>query len=150
MSFFCISGAQDETGKFCFRNTRHTFITKGVGTKAEQLNNNAELHNLQTADTVAFELQTATAARDWSNEPGRETRCGLLSTFARTATGVPELDSGETVWQCNWVRTSEPSEHQKPVRRSLVSTYTSRRYRNCRALHHRESNCETRQCRRCS
>ena len=46
MSFFCISGAQDETGKFCFRNTRHTFITKGVGTKAEQLNNNAELHNL--------------------------------------------------------------------------------------------------------
>jgi len=112
MSFFCISGAQDETGKFCFRNTRHTFITKGVGTKAEQLNNNAELHNLQDADTVVFELQTATAARDWSNEPGRETRCGLLSTFARTATGVPELDRGETVRQCNWVRVSEPAEGQ--------------------------------------
>ena len=112
MSFFCISGAQDETGKFCFRNTRHTFITKGVGTKADQLNNNAELHNLQDADTVVFELQTATAARDWSNEPGRETRCGLLSTFARTATGVPELDRGETVWQCNWVRVSEPAEGQ--------------------------------------
>ncbi len=112
MSFFCISGAQDETGKFCFRNTRHTFITKGVGTKAEQLNTNTELHNLQDADTVVFELQTATAARDWSNEPGRETRCGLLSTFARTATGVPELDRGETVWQCNWVRVSEPAEGQ--------------------------------------
>ena len=112
MSFFCISGAQDETGKFCFRNTRHTFITKGVGTKAEQLNTNTELHNLQDADTVVFELQTATVARDWSNEPGRETRCGLLSTFARTATGVPELDRGETVWQCNWVRVSEPAEGQ--------------------------------------
>ena len=44
VSFFRVSGAQDDTGKFSFRNTKHTFITKAVGTKAEQLNNNAELH----------------------------------------------------------------------------------------------------------
>ena len=112
VSFFCISGAKDDEGKFCFRNTKHMFITKGVGAKAEHLNNHAELHNLPAAETVAFELQTTTAARDWSNEPGKETRCGLLSTFARTATGVPELDQGDTVWQCNWVRVSEPSEGQ--------------------------------------
>jgi len=112
MSFFCVSGAQDDTGKFCFRSTKHTFITKGVGTKAEMLNNKSELHNLQAADTVSFQLQTGTGARDWSKEPARETRCGLLSTFARTATGVPELDDGETVWQCNWVRVSEPPQGQ--------------------------------------
>ena len=110
MSLFGISGAKDDEGKFCFRNTKHTFITKAVGTKAEEINNNATLHNLPDADTVAFELQTTTAARDWSNETGKETRCGLLATFARTATGVPELDQGETVWQCNWVRVSEPIE----------------------------------------
>ena len=64
MSYFCVSGAQDDTGKFCFRSTKHTFITKGVGTKAEMLNTNAVLHNLQAADTVSFELQTGTATRD--------------------------------------------------------------------------------------
>ena len=76
------------------------------------LNTNAELHNLQAADTVSFELQTGTATRDWSKELGKETRCGLLSTFARTATGVPELDDAETVWQCNWMRINEPPEGQ--------------------------------------
>ena len=30
MSFFCISGAQDDTGKFVFRSTTHTFITGAV------------------------------------------------------------------------------------------------------------------------
>ena len=113
MSFFCISGAQDDAGKFSFRSTRHTFITGAVGTKAEMMNGAAELHNLQADDTVVFELQTATSAsRDWSLEPGRETQCGLLASFARNATGVPELDDGETVWQCNWVRMTEPSEGQ--------------------------------------
>ena len=112
MSFFCISGAQDEKGKFSFRTTKHTFIAKAVGTKAEKLNSDAVLQGLQVADTVAFELQTANASRDWSNETGKETRCGLLSTFARTATGVPELDKCETIWQCNWVRVTEPSEGQ--------------------------------------
>ena len=29
------------------------------------------------------------SARDWSKEAGRETKCGLLATFARSATGVP-------------------------------------------------------------
>ena len=114
MSFFCISGAQDDTGKFVFRSTKHTFITGAVGTKAEKMNGTAELHNLQADDTVVFELQTfdTQASRDWSLEPGRETQCGLLASFARTATGVPELDDGETVWQCNWVRMTEPSEGQ--------------------------------------
>ena len=72
-----------------------------------------ELHNLSAADTVAFELQTGTAARDWSLEKGKETRCGLLATFARTATGIAALDAGETIWQCNWVRINEPSMEQK-------------------------------------
>ena len=35
MSFFCISGAQDESGKFFFRSTKHTFITAAASTKAE-------------------------------------------------------------------------------------------------------------------
>ena len=30
MSFFCISGAPDDTGNFSFRNTKHTFITSAV------------------------------------------------------------------------------------------------------------------------
>ena len=113
MSFFCISGAQDDTGKFSFRSTKHTFITEAVGTKAEKMKETTELHNLSAADTVAFELQTGTAARDWSLEKGKETRCGLLATFARTATGVAALDAGETIWQCNWVRINEPSMEQK-------------------------------------
>ena len=46
MSFFCVSGAQDDRGRFCFRNTKHTFITKAEGTKADRLTSNAELHNL--------------------------------------------------------------------------------------------------------
>ena len=109
MSFFCISGAQDDTGKFCFRSTKHTFITEAVGTKAEKMKETTELHNLSAADTVAFELQTGTAARDWSLEKGKETRCGLLATFARRATGIAALDAAETIWQCNWVRINEPS-----------------------------------------
>ena len=113
MSFFCISGAQDDTGKFSFRSTKHTFITQAVGSKAEKMKETTELHNLSAADTVAFELQTGTAARDWSLEKGKETRCGLLATFARTATGVAALDAGETIWQCNWVRINEPSTGQK-------------------------------------
>jgi len=112
VSFFCVSGAQDDNGKFSFRTTKNTFLAKGVGTKAETLNSDAVLHNLQTTDTVAFELQPARSARDWSIEPGRETQCKLLATFARTATGVPELDNGETIWQLNWVQTTEPSEGQ--------------------------------------
>ena len=112
MSFFCISGSQDDNGKFSFRSTRNTLLTKAVGTKSEKLNSDAELHNLQVEDTVAFELQAAKAARDWSIEPAKETQCKLLATFARTATGVPELDDVETIWQCNWVQTTEPSQGQ--------------------------------------
>ena len=112
MSFFCISGAQDDKGKFSFRSTKNTYIAKAIGTKAEKLNSDAALHNLQVADTVAFELQQSKAARDWSQEPGRETRCGLLATFSRTPTGVPEIDRNETVWQFNWVRATEPAEGQ--------------------------------------
>ena len=152
MSFFCVSGAQDDTGKFCFRSTKHTFITKGVGSKAESLNSNAELHNLQAADTVSFELQTGTATKDWSKEPGRETRCGLLSIFSRTSTGVPELDDGETVWQCNWVRINEPSEQQNSKNQfgSLWVPLTCRDDTGTVILYIIESNCETHQCSRCS
>ena len=46
MSFFCISGAQDDTGKSSFRTTKHTFITAAVGTKAERMKEATELHNL--------------------------------------------------------------------------------------------------------
>ena len=113
LSFFCISGAQDETGKFCFRSTKHTFITAAVGAKAERLKEATELHSLSAADTVAFELQTSTAARDWSAERGKETRCGLLQTFAFRATGVAALDDSETIWQINCVRINEPSIGQK-------------------------------------
>ena len=112
VSFFCISGSQNNQGLFSFRSTKNTFLSKAVGAKADKLNGDAALHNLQVTDTVAFDLQTAKAARDWSIEPGKETRCKLLATIARTATGVPELDNGETLWQCNWVQISEPSEGQ--------------------------------------
>ena len=83
VSFFCISGAQDDKGKFIFRSTKNTYIAKAIGTKAENLNSDAALHNVQVGDTVAFELQQSRAARDWSLEPGKETRCGLLATFSR-------------------------------------------------------------------
>ena len=112
VSFFCISGAKDDTDKFSFRTTRNTFLTKGTGTKADSLNKNVVLHNLQAADTLAFDLQAARTARDWSLEPGTETRCKLLASFARTATGVSALDDNETIWQCNWVQVSEPSVEQ--------------------------------------
>ena len=113
ISFFCISGAQDDTGKFAFRSTKHTYITEAVGAKAANLRESAALHNLKKEDTVAFELQTATAtARDWSLAPGRETRCGLLSTFSRAPTSVKELDADESIWQCNWVRITEPATEQ--------------------------------------
>ena len=112
VSFFCISGAQDDDQKFSFRTSKNTVITEAVGEKAERLNNTAQLHDLQAADTVAFELQRSKPARDWANEPAMETRCGLLATFAKTHTGVPHLDDNETIWQCNWVRPGEPSEGQ--------------------------------------
>ena len=70
------------------------------------------LHSLQLKDTVAFEHQTATATRDWSKELGKETRCKLLASFARNATGVPEIDETETIWQLNWVEVTEPSQGQ--------------------------------------
>ena len=125
LSFFCISGAQDDTGKFAFRSTKHTYITGAVGTKAEAMKESSVLHNLKPEDTVAFELQTATATRDWSLERANETRCGLLSTFSRTATGVKELDAGETIWQCNWVRINEPSPQQSQERRASCKSMSS-------------------------
>lgn len=110
MSFFCISGAQDDNGKFAFRTTKNTFIAGAVGAKADKMKESVELHDLKVENTAIFEIQTTTAtARDWSAEPGKETRCGLLATFGRSATGVKELDVGETIWQCNWVRITEPS-----------------------------------------
>ena len=112
VSFFCISGAQDDQRKFTFRTTKNTCLAKAVGTKAEKLNSDAVLQNLQVDDTVAFELQAARAARDWSKEPAKETRCKLLTQFARNATGVPELDEGETTWQLNWAEATEPSQGQ--------------------------------------
>ena len=84
-----------------------------VGPKAEKIKDAAELHNLTPEQTAVFEIQTTTGtARDWSAEPGKETRCGLLATFARTATGVKELDEDESIWQSNWVRITEPSAGQ--------------------------------------
>ncbi len=113
VSFFCISGAQDDNGRFSFRTTKNTILVKGVGAKAEQLSSDAALHGLQIEDTVAFELQAARGQRDWSTEPGTETICKLLATFGRNATGVPELDDNETIWQLNSVEIIEPSQGQK-------------------------------------
>ena len=112
VSFFCISGAQDDQRKFTFRTTKNTCLAKAVGTKADKLNGDAVLQNLQVDETVTFELQTAGAARDWSKEPAKETRCKLLAQFARNATGVRELDEGETTWQLNWAEATEPSQGQ--------------------------------------
>ena len=113
MSFYAISGAQDDMGKFVFRTTKHTYMAGAVGPKAEKIKDAAELHNLTPEQTAVFEIQTTTGtARDWSVELGKETRCGLLATFARTATGVKELDEDESIWQSNWVRITEPSAGQ--------------------------------------
>merc|ERR1711965_307982 len=96
MSFFCISGAQDDMGKFAFRSTKHTYIAGAIGAKADKMKASAELHNLKTEETAIFEIQATTAtARDWSAEPGKETRCGLLATFVRNATGVKELEEAD-------------------------------------------------------
>ena len=110
VAFYCITGGQDEQAKFSFRSAKNTFLAKAVGPKAEQLNKDEALHSLRIEDAVSFELQATTQARDWSLEPGKETSCALLSKFARTATGIPDLDSGETIWQLNWVLPSEPSQ----------------------------------------
>ena len=85
-----------------------TTLAKAVGSKAEKLNNDTVLHSLRTEDAVMFEVQ-GPQARDLSQEEGKETSCALLSSFARTATGIADLDSGETIWQLNWVLPSEPS-----------------------------------------
>ena len=61
VSFSCVSGAQDDKGKVSFRTTTNTILAKGVCTKADKLNSDAALHLLQVGDTVAFELQAATA-----------------------------------------------------------------------------------------
>jgi len=112
VSFYCISGAQDDQGKYAFRTTKSTFLATATGPKAEKLNTDSVLHSLRAEDTVSFELQAARAARDWSQEQGKETSCKLLASFARTATGIAELDSGETIWQLNWVVPTEPSQAQ--------------------------------------
>ena len=112
VTFFCVCGGQDNDGKFAFRTTKNSFLAKAVGTKAEKLNTDATLHTLQAEDTVAFDLQVGKSARDWSKEEARETRCTILASFARTATGVAELDEGETFWQINAVRISVPPEGQ--------------------------------------
>ena len=113
MSFYAISGMQDDMGKFVFRTTKHTYMAGAVGPKAEKIKDAAELHNLTPEQTAVFEIQTTTGtARDWSVELGKETRCGLLATFSRTATGVKELDENESIWQSNWVRITEPSADQ--------------------------------------
>ena len=113
LSFFAISGSQDDKGKFSFRTSKNTMLFEAVGEKAESLNNDAALHSLQIGDTTAFELQEAKGQRDWSLEASTETACKLLSTFARTSTGVPELDEKETLWQLNFVEVTEPSQDQK-------------------------------------
>ena len=112
LSFFCISGAKDDDDKFTFRNTKHTVIIPAAGKKADKLKAATELHNLSATDTVVFDLQTSASARDWTVEKGRETRCGLLSIFGRNSTNVDELDSGETIWQLNWMRITEPAREQ--------------------------------------
>ena len=73
----------------------------------------AEQHGLQVEDTVAFELQETRTTRDWSKEPGKEKKCKLLAAFARNATGLPELNESETIWQINWVDVSKPLQGQK-------------------------------------
>ena len=35
-----------------------------------------------------------------------------MASFARNATGVPEIDETETIWQLNWVEVTEPSQGQ--------------------------------------
>ena len=50
VSFFCISGAQDDQRKFIFRTTKNTCLAKAVGTKAEKLNGDAVLQNLLASE----------------------------------------------------------------------------------------------------
>ena len=112
VAFFRISGAQDEHQKFSFRSTKHACFAKAVGPKADKLNSDAALQNLESENTVTFEIQSGKAARDWSQEQARETTCKLLAQFGRNFTGVRELDEEETVWQINWATATEPSQGQ--------------------------------------
>ena len=112
VSFFCIGGAKDIDNTFSFRATKNTLMTVGTATKAEKLNENTVLRNLHVEDIVAFDIQSSKAARDWTQEPAIETRCKLLATFARSETGVPDLDNHESVWQMNWVQVIEPPQEQ--------------------------------------
>ena len=44
----------------------------------------------------------------YSNEPCIETTCFLFNSITQT-TQVKKIESGETLWQINWVRIEEPS-----------------------------------------
>ena len=112
LSFFCLSGSQDDQSRFSFRSTKHTFVVAALGTKAEKMENATELHRLSADQTSTFALQAPTAARDWSKEKGMETKCAILANFARKSTGNPAIDDnpGGTVWQINWLHIAEPPQ----------------------------------------
>jgi len=114
VTILCIKGSQDEQGAFNFASTRHTRVEKANpdGPKAAELNAKSELHNLTDEATTPFHLAQQ-GARDWSAEPGVETRCKLLASFAHRSTGLKDLDDRETVWQLNWVRVTEPTAEQE-------------------------------------
>ena len=50
-------------------------------------------------------MQASKATRDGTPEMGTDTCCEILSKLARSATSIPEMDKGGTIWQRNWVLT---------------------------------------------
>ena len=109
-TFICINGSRDSEDKFSFKTTKSTLIMQAAGAKADKLNNDSKLCNLQADETETFEVQTTGGSRDWSQVHGQETHCAFVARAAKGATGLKELDSQEVVWQINCVRIAEPGQ----------------------------------------
>jgi hypothetical protein len=109
-TFISINGSRDNEDKFMFKSTKSTDIMQAAGAKADKLNNDSKLCNLQANETVTFEVQTTKGSRDWSLVHGQEAHCAYVARAAKGATGLQELDGQEVVWQINCVRIAEPGQ----------------------------------------
>lgn len=109
-TFISINGSRDNEDRFMFKSTKSTDIMQAAGAKADKLNNDAKLCNLQADETVTFEVQTTGGSRDWTQVHGQEAHCAFVARAAKGATGLQELDSQEVVWQINFVRIAEPGQ----------------------------------------
>ena len=111
ISFFKLNGCKDQVAHtFIFSTSQDFHWTLARSAKATRLLSDASaiLDNDDTESLPKSALQSRTDMKDYSNEPGIETTCFLFNSITQT-TQVKKIESGETLWQINWVRIEEPS-----------------------------------------